>query len=118
MERTECDCTVLHDEIVEEVRLNMPAEDDLFDLGDFFKIFGDSTRIRILWALLLHEMCVCDIAALLNMTKSAISHQLRILKQTRLIRSRKAGKVVFYSLNDAHIKDILSLGLEHINERR
>ncbi|NLP44089.1 MAG: helix-turn-helix transcriptional regulator [Peptococcaceae bacterium] len=95
----------------------MPDEDNLFDLAELFKLFGDTTRIRILWALSEAEMCVCDIAFLLNMTPSAISHQLRLLKQARLVKNRKEGKVVYYSLDDDHIKLIFDQGMIHINER-
>ena len=93
-----------------------PAEDDLADLAEFFKIFGDTTRIRMLYVLLCSEMCVCDLAQILSMTQSAISHQLRILKQMDLVKSRREGKTVFYSLSDGHIKTILSQGLDHIQE--
>ncbi|CDF57655.1 ArsR/SmtB family transcription factor [Thermobrachium celere] len=113
-----CSCNIIHDEIVNEVKKKMPEEEVLFDLAEFFKVFGDSTRIKIMYALFEHEMCVCDIAALLNMTQSAVSHQLRVLKQARLVKYRKEGKVVYYSLNDEHIKDIVKEGLEHINEGR
>ncbi|PKM56023.1 MAG: transcriptional regulator [Firmicutes bacterium HGW-Firmicutes-5] len=94
----------------------MPSEENLYDLAELFKVFGDTTRIKILWALVESEMCVCDIAVLLNMTHSAISHQLRVLKQARLVKKRKAGKVVFYSLDDGHVKQIFDQGLIHINE--
>ncbi len=111
-----CDCTVIHEDVVSHVKGKMPQEEDLYDLAELFKVFGDSTRIRILWALDESEMCVCDIAFLLNMTQSAISHQLRILKQAGLVKNRKEGKVVYYSLGDDHVKDIFEKGLEHINE--
>jgi len=111
-----CDCGVIHEDIVDKVRAKLPDENDLYDLADLFKVFGDSTRIKILSALFESEMCVCDIAYLLNMTQSAISHQLRVLKQARLIKNRKDGKIVFYSLNDEHIKQIFDQGLNHINE--
>jgi transcriptional regulator, ArsR family len=94
----------------------MPQEETLYDLAELFKMFGDTTRIRILWALDEAEMCVCDIAALLNMTQSAISHQLRILKQAKLVRNRKEGKVVYYSLDDEHVRLIFDQGLAHISE--
>ncbi|MBN2877791.1 MAG: winged helix-turn-helix transcriptional regulator [Bacilli bacterium] len=94
----------------------MPQDEKLFDLAEFFKVFGDSTRIRILWALEDREMCVCDIAYLLNMTQSAISHQLRSLKQVNLVKNRREGKVVYYSLKDEHIKHIFDIGMEHITE--
>ena len=111
-----CDCNVIHEEIVNQVKAKMPLEENLYDLADLFKVFGDSTRIKILWALDEAEMCVCDIAVLLNMTQSAISHQLRVLRQARLIKNRKDGKVVFYSLKDEHIKQIFNQALIHINE--
>ena len=111
-----CGQVRIHDDIVKRVQQNMPEEDNLYDLDELFKVFGDSTRIRILWALDEAEMCVCDIAALLNMTQSAISHQLRILKQAKLVRNRKEGKVVYYSLDDEHVRLIFDQGLAHIRE--
>lgn len=111
-----CDCTVIHEEVVNRVMGRMPEEESLYDLAELFKVFGDSTRIKILWALVESEMCVCDIAYLLNMTQSAISHQLRVLKQAKLVKNRKEGKIVFYSLEDEHIKQIFDLGLIHISE--
>lgn len=111
-----CDCTVIHEDVVEKVRNNMPDEEILYDLAELFKVFGDSTRVRILWALDEAEMCVCDIASVLNMTQSAISHQLRVLKQARLVKNRREGKVVYYSLDDEHIKTIFDDGLAHIKE--
>ena len=93
-----------------------PQEETLYDLAELFKVFGDSTRIKILWALDEAEMCVCDIAFLLNMTQSAISHQLRVLKQAELVKSRREGKIVFYSLEDEHVKQIFDQGLIHISE--
>lgn len=111
-----CDCTVIHEDIVRMVKSKMPLEETLYDLAELFKVFGDTTRIKILWALAESEMCVCDIAALLGMTQSAISHQLRILKQVKLVKNRKDGKVVYYSLDDAHVKQIFEQGLVHINE--
>jgi ArsR family transcriptional regulator len=96
----------------------MPEEEKLYDLADFFKVFGDSTRIKILWALTQSEMCVCDLAVLLNMTKSSISHQLKILKQSRLVKYRKDGKMVFYSPCDFHIQKIFKCGVEHVSERQ
>jgi len=98
------------------VREHMPDEDTLFDLTELFRILGDSTRIRILYVLFEAEMCVCDIAALLGMTQSAISHQLRALKNARLVKGRREGKVVFYSLADDHVKTMIYQGLEHIAE--
>ena len=111
-----CECTVIHQEVIDKIKL--PEEELLYDLGDFFKILGDSTRIKILSALFQSEMCVCDIAALLGMTQSAISHQLRVLKQGRLVKHTKEGKVVYYSLDDDHIKHIVDQGLTHISEKR
>lgn len=111
-----CDCDVIHGDVVEEVKKRMPKENELYDLSDFFKVLGDSTRVKIIWALDESEMCVCDIAVLLNMTKSAISHQLRSLKQADLVKFRREGKVVYYSLKDDHVKDIFEKGMEHIQE--
>jgi DNA-binding transcriptional ArsR family regulator len=112
-----CDCEVIHADIVNEVNKRMPYDEDIYDLSDFFKVLGDSTRMRIIWALDESEMCVCDIAVLLNMTKSAISHQLRALRNANLVKFRKEGKTVFYSLKDKHIKDIYEIGMEHIKEK-
>ena len=111
-----CEFIHAHDEIVEKVHKEMPSEDTLYDLTELFRIFGDSTRIRILYVLFEAEMCVCDIAALLGMTQSAISHQLRALKNARLVKSRREGKTVFYALADDHVKTIIDQGLEHILE--
>lgn len=111
-----CDCEAIHMHIVEMVKPRMPEEARLYDVADFFKVFADSTRIRILWALEESEMCVCDLAVLLNMTKSAISHQLKTLRLAKLVKARKEGKVVYYSLCDDHIKDILLTALEHVDE--
>lgn len=112
-----CDCDVIHDDIVAKVKENMPEVEALYDLAELFKVFGDSTRVRILWALDSSEMCVCDIAYLLNMTQSAISHQLRVLKQAELVKSRRDGKIVYYSLADDHVRTIFDQGLNHINEK-
>ena len=111
-----CEFKPAHDEIVERVQQEMPGEDTLYDLTELFRTFGDSTRIRILYVLFEAEMCVCDIAALLGMTQSAISHQLKALKIARLVKSRRDGKTVFYSLADDHVKTIIDQGLEHILE--
>ena len=112
-----CDCNAIHEDIVNQVRDKMPQEESLYDLAELFKVFGDSTRIRILWASHEVEMCVCDIAVLLNMTQSAMSHQLRVLKQANLVKNRKEGKVVYYSLVDDHVREIFDQGLIHINEK-
>ena len=111
-----CDFIHAHEEIVEKVRGKIPGEDTLYDLTELFRIFADSTRIRILYVLLESEMCVCDIAVLLGMTQSAISHQLRALKNARLVKSRREGKTVFYFLTDDHVKTIIDQGLEHVSE--
>ena len=105
-----------HTETIESVEKIMPDEELLYDLAELYKVFGDSTRIKILFALYESEMCVCDIAALLNMTQSAISHQLRVLKQSKLVKFRRDGKEVYYALDDEHIFKILAQGLEHIKE--
>lgn len=111
-----CEFIHVHDEVIKKVRDVMPDEQELLDLSEFFKVFGDSTRIKILYALSQSEMCVCDIANLLQMGQSAISHQLRVLKQMRLVSFRKDGKTVFYNLADSHIQTILDQGMEHISE--
>lgn len=111
-----CDFMHVHEEIVANVDQVMPDEGQLLDLAEFFKVFGDSTRIKILYVLSQSEMCVCDIATLLRMGQSAISHQLRVLKQMRLVKFRRDGKTVFYSLSDGHIGSILAQGMEHIEE--
>ena len=111
-----CGYLHVHEDLVKQVLEAMPEEDDLYSLADFFKVFADSTRIRILYVLLCSETCVCDIAQLLNMTQPAISHQLRILKRMDLVKTRRDGKTVFYSLADDHIASILRMGMEHICE--
>ena len=108
-----CDFYQVHEEVVRAVKDKMPEDGALYDLAELFKVFGDSTRIRILYVLFESEMCVCDIAQLLNMTQSAISHQLRILKQSKLVKSRREGKSVFYSLADSHVYSIINQGFEH-----
>ena len=111
-----CDFIHAHEDVGERVRQELPGEDTLYDLTELFRIFGDSTRVRILYVLFEPEMCVCDIAQLLGMTQSAISHQLRALKNVRLVKSRREGKTVFYSLADDHVKTIIDQGLEHVRE--
>ena len=111
-----CDFIHIHKSIVDRVRQQMPGEETLYDLAELFRIFGDSTRIRILYVLFEEEMCVCDIAQLLNMTQSAISHQLRALKNVRLVKSRREGKTIFYSLADDHVKTIIGQGIDHVCE--
>jgi len=112
------ECTTIHGDIVEEVDASMPEPEKIFELADFFKVFGDSTRLKIIWALDIHEMCVCDIAALLGMTKSAVSHQLRSLRQAKLVRTRREGKVVFYRLSDDHVRKIFEKAVEHLEEEQ
>ncbi len=111
-----CSFLCVHEDVVAQVQRNLPGEDRLLRLADLFKVFGDGTRIRILYVLLEAEVCVCDLATLLGMTQSAVSHQLRILKQARLIKSRRDGKTVFYSLADGHVAALLRQGMEHISE--
>lgn len=111
-----CDNEFIHPEAVCGIKEKMPAEESFYELADLFKVFGDSTRIKILWALENAEMCVCDISEALAMTQSAISHQLRVLKQANLVKNRREGKAVYYSLSDSHVKLILDQGLDHINE--
>ena len=111
-----CEHTEVHAETVRAVRENMPAEDERYDLAELFKVFGDSTRIRILFALFEADICVCDLAELLGMTQSAISHQLRILKNAKLVKNRRDGKQVIYFLADEHVRSIINQGLEHIEE--
>ena len=111
-----CEITQVHQGAVDQVRQVLPPDEVLSDLADLFKIFGDSTRIKILYALLRSELCVCDIAQLLGMTQSAISHQLRALKQSKLVKYRREGKQVYYALADGHVRTILDQGIEHISE--
>ena len=111
-----CELIHHHADKVKMVAAEMPQEEDLYDLAEFFKVFADTTRIKILYVLLKQEMCVCDIAQTLEMTQSAISHQLRILKQMDLVKNRRDGKTIYYSLADGHIVTILNQGMDHINE--
>lgn len=106
----------IHRDIIRSVKRSMPDPIHLYDLADLFKLFGDSTRLGILWALSESEMCVCDLCALLKMKQPAVSHQLKNLKQTRVVKSRRDGKVIYYSLDDDHIRKLLNLGMEHILE--
>ena len=106
----------VQEDIIEKVHEKMPPVEELLDLAEFYKVFGDATRLKILYVLLCSEMCVLDIAALVGMSQSAISHQLRILKQMDLVKNRRDGKIIFYSLADDHIVSILSQGLDHIEE--
>ena len=111
-----CEEPGIHQELLEKVTAEMPQEEELYDLAELFKVFGDSTRIRILYVLFEAEVCVCDLAEALNMTQSAVSHQLKILKQARLVKARREGKQVFYSLSDDHVRTIIAMGREHIEE--
>ena len=116
MESPSCEFMHVHEDIVARVNSRMPPEETLLDLAELFKIFGDSTRIKILYLLFEAEMCVCDIAQLLGMTQSAISHQLQVLKKSKLVKYRREGKTVFYSLADGHVRTIIGQGMEHIAE--
>ena len=111
-----CEDEISNIEIVNQVQKLLLPDEKIFDLAEIFKVFGDSTRIKIINALMMRELCVCDIAAITNSTPSAISHQLRVLKQAKLVKYRKEGKAVFYSLDDEHVKEILEKGREHIEE--
>ena len=106
----------IHRDTIRSVNKNMPDPVALYELADLFKLFGDSTRIGILWALSESEMCVCDLCALLKMKQPAVSHQLKNLKQSRVVKARRDGKIVFYSLEDEHIRRLLNLGMEHVRE--
>lgn len=112
-----CESTEIHEDLLKKVTEHMPQEEELYDLAELFKVFGDSTRIRILYVLFESELCVCDIAEALKMTQPAISHQLRILKQAKLVKNRREGKSVFYSLADGHVRTIIAQGKEHIEEK-
>jgi len=111
-----CDCDVIHEDVVARVRAVMPDGDRFYDLANLYKMFADFTRVKILWALSCEDMCVCDLAVLLGMTKSAISHQLKSLRLANLVRFNKQGKIAYYSLADSHVKDIFEKGFEHVDE--
>ncbi len=111
-----CDCEVIHEKIVEDTRARMQTTDSYTELAVLFKMFGDGTRIRILHALGYNELCVCDIAHLIGATKSAVSHQLKALRLANLVKSRREGQIVYYSLADDHVKTIIDIGIEHIGE--
>ncbi|MDR1913122.1 MAG: metalloregulator ArsR/SmtB family transcription factor [Clostridiales bacterium] len=116
IDKVSYDCEVIHQDIVDKVSGLMPESGEFYQLATLYKMFADYTRLKVLWTLSVNEMCVCDLAVLLGMTKSAISHQLKSLRLTNLVRSRKEGKVVFYSLADDHVRDIFEKGFEHIHE--
>ena len=111
-----CEGCEVHEDLLKIVNETLPEETELYDLAELFKVFGDSTRIRILFVLFEAEVCVCDLAKVLNMTQSAISHKLRILKQNKLVKSRREGKSIFYSLADDHVRTIINQGRDHIEE--
>ncbi len=111
-----CGFLFVHEDTVQKVMSAMPKDETLYDLAELFKVFGDSTRIRILYALFEAELCVCDIAQLLGLSQTAISHQLRVLKNSKLVKFRREGKTVFYSLADDHVRSIIGQGMEHIEE--
>ena len=111
-----CDSEVIHEDTVKKVKATFPKDELLFDLADFYKIFGDTTRVKILYALDKSELCVCDISVLLGMSVSAVSHQLKTLRDSNLVKTKREGKVVYYSLADDHVKSILECGIEHLEE--
>lgn len=116
-EETElCELVCVHQDTVDEVQSHSPSPQQFSDMAGLFKLFGDATRVKILWSLSQHELCVCDLAQLIGMNQSAVSHQLRILKQGRLVKSRREGKSIFYSLADSHVETVLAQGMEHISE--
>lgn len=106
----------VHEDVVEKVKSQLPPDEILYDLAELFKVFGDTTRIRILYALFESELCVNDMAQLLGLSQTAVSHQLRVLKNNKLVRFRKEGKIVFYSLSDEHVRSIIEMGMEHVEE--
>ena len=114
--RYTCDCEVIHEDVVARVRAAMPGGNNFYDLANLYKMFADNTRVKILWALSCESMCVCDLAVLLGMTKSAISHQLKSLRLSNLVKYDRQGKVVYYTLADDHVKDIFEKGFEHVLE--
>lgn len=116
LEVERCGFLCVHEDAVARVVADMPGDETLYDLAELFKVFGDSTRVKILYALFEAELCVCDIAQLLGLTQSAVSHQLRVLKTSRLVKPRKDGKTVFYSLADDHVRKIIAQGMDHITE--
>ena len=116
VERESCEAYHVHTNLVHQIEDGMPSEEIMASLADFYKVFGDTTRIKILCVLFQSELCVCDLAEVTGMTQSAISHQLRVLKQMKLVKNRREGKIVYYSLADAHIQSILNQGMEHIAE--
>lgn len=113
-----CDCNVIHEELVEKTLAKMKDDDVIYKVAEFFKILGDITRVKILFALDQNELCVCDIANILNMTKSSISHQLGTLRRSGIVKCKKLGKEVFYMLDDEHVKEVFEVGMEHIEHKK
>lgn len=113
-----CDCNVIHENVVEDVKSKMLDNEFITEISTFFKILGDNTRVKILFALDHNEICVCDIANVLNMTKSSISHQLSYLKDLNIVKSRKSSKEVYYSLDDEHVKEVFEVVISHIEHKR
>lgn len=111
-----CEVTLIHEDNVEKAINELPDDELIADMSDMFKIFGDQTRVKILMALESGELCVCDIAAVMNMSQSAISHQLRVLKQSNIVKTRREGKVVYYSISDDHVKEIFDMAMVHVQE--
>ena len=111
-----CEVTLIHEDNVKKAINELPDDELIADLSDMFKIFGDQTRVKILMALESGELCVCDIAAVMNMSQSAISHQLRVLKQSNIVKTRREGKVVYYSISDDHVKEIFDMAMVHVQE--
>lgn len=111
-----CELIQVHEDTVQQVQAQLPPDEQLYDLAELFKVFGDSTRVKILYALFEAELCVCDIAQLLGLSQSAVSHQLRTLKNSKLVKFRREGKTVFYSLDDEHVRSIIGQGMEHLCE--
>lgn len=116
LKATQNEYLAVHEDVVREVLKVLPNDETLYDLAELFKMFGDSTRIKILYTLFENELCVGDIAQLLNLTQSSVSHQLRILKDSKLVKFRREGKIIFYSLADEHVRLIIGTGMEHIEE--
>jgi ArsR family transcriptional regulator len=117
MKEDMCDCNVIHQDTVDKIKKQMPNKDLFYELADFFKILGDQTRMKILFALDKDEMCVCDIANVLGMSKSSISHQLATLRKSGIVKNRRVGKEVFYTLDDDHVKNVFEIGIEHIEHK-
>ena len=116
MENTNYENNVIHEDVIRRVQEQMPQEEPIYEVSELFRVFGDSSRSRIICALHIEEMCVNDLAVLLTMTQSAVSHQLRILRDARLVKSRKQGRIVYYSLDDDHVRSMIALGMEHVEE--